>query len=79
MDERRKYPRMRMLKSGKLLLGKHNVPCAIRNISEGGVCLELQGTFGIPNTFDLVIGDNAPRACKVMWLNEARMGAQFLH
>ena len=77
MDERRKYPRMRMLKSGKLLLGKHSVPCAIRNISEGGVCLEVQSTFGIPNTFDLIIGDGAPRTCKVMWLNEARMGAEF--
>lgn len=77
MDERRRYPRMRMLKSGKVLLGKHAVACTIRNISEGGVCLEMSSTFGVPSTFDLVIGEQPPRTCKAMWLNNGRIGAQF--
>ena len=77
MDDRRRYPRMRMLKSGKVLLGRHGIPCAVRNISEGGVCLEVSSTFGIPKIFDLVIGEKPPRSCKVMWLNDARIGAQF--
>ena len=77
MDDRRRYPRMRMLKSGKVLLGAHVVTCVIRNISEGGVCLEMSSTFGIPKVFDLMIGEKPPRTCKVMWLNDARIGAQF--
>jgi hypothetical protein len=68
---------MRMLKSGKVLLGSHPVACVIRNISEGGVCLEMSSTFGVPGVFDLVIGEKPPRTCKVMWLNGARIGAQF--
>ena len=77
MDDRRRYPRMRMLKSGKVLLGKHSLPCAIRNISAGGVCLEVSSTYGIPKVFALVIGEKPPRPCKVMWLNDARIGAKF--
>ena len=77
MDDRRRYPRMRMLKSGKVLLGKHGIPCAVRNISEGGACLEMSLTFGIPKLFDLVIGEKPPRTCKVMWLNDARVGVEF--
>ena len=48
-----------------------------RNISQGGVCLEIQSTYGIPPTFDLIIGDGAPRHGKVMWLTEAKLGARF--
>ena len=68
---------MRTLKSGRILLGKHAIPCAVRNVSEGGVCLELPSTFGIPKLFDLVVGEKPPRPCKVMWLTEARVGVQF--
>jgi len=33
-----------MLKSGKILLGKHAVPCTVRNLSETGAwLLELLG------------------------------------
>jgi len=68
---------MRMLKSGKVLLGKHALACVVRNISESGVCLEMSTTFGVPKIFDLVIGEKPPRTCKVMWLNDARIGAEF--
>ena len=54
-----------------------HVPCAVRNISQGGVCLEIQSTYGIPPTFDLIVGDGAPRHGKVMWLTEAKLGARF--
>jgi hypothetical protein len=68
---------MRMLKSGKVLLGTHVVVCVVRNISEGGVCLEMSSTFGVPKVFDLVIGGKPPRTCKMMWINDARIGAEF--
>jgi hypothetical protein len=79
MDDRRKYPRMRTLKSGKILLGKRGIPipCIIRNLSECGSCLEFQSTYGLPATFDFVMPDHAPRHCKVAWLDAAKMGVQF--
>jgi hypothetical protein len=48
VDKRQPPPRRRMLKSGKILLGKHPVPCTVRNLSETGACLQVQTTAGIP-------------------------------
>jgi len=49
-----------MLKSGKILLGKHAVPCAVRNLSETGAGLQVQTTTGIPSEFYLVMSDGLP-------------------
>jgi hypothetical protein len=57
MDDRRRAPRTRMLKSGKILLEAYRVPCAVRNLSETGVCLEVQTTFGIPSKFEFAMAD----------------------
>lgn len=59
-DQRRAAPRIRMLKSGKILLGKHAVPCTVRNLSETGACLQVQTTTGIPSEFYLVMSDGLP-------------------
>jgi hypothetical protein len=77
MDNRRKYPRTRLLKSGKLFLGKRAVPCTVRNISEGGVCIQVQTTYGLPKVFEFAMDDCPPRTCKVVWQNETRIGGQF--
>ena len=77
MDEHRKAKRMRMLKSGKILLGSHAVPCTVRNLSDTGACLEVQTTVGIPSMFEFVMPSQPPRTCKVVWLGETRMGVHF--
>ena len=77
MDERRDTQRVRMLKSGKILLGKANVPCTVRNISDGGALLQVQATFGLPSEFDFVLDDKPPRACKVVWLDATTLRVQF--
>jgi PilZ domain len=77
MDEHRKAKRMRMLKSGKILLGSHAVPCTVRNLSDAGACLEVQTTVGIPSMFEFVMPSQPPRTCKVVWLGETRMGVHF--
>jgi hypothetical protein len=68
-----------MLKSGKILLGKHAVPCAVRNLSEIGACLQVQTTEGLPSEFAFAIGDLPPWTCKVIWRDETRMGVEFEH
>jgi hypothetical protein len=77
MDDRRDGSRLRLLKSGKILLGKACVPCTVRNLSDGGARLQVQSTFGLPSAFDLALDGNAPRACKVIWLDATTLRVQF--
>jgi hypothetical protein len=77
MDERRKIPRRRILKSGKILLGRRQVQCTVRNLSEIGACLVVQTTYGIPATFEFVMPDQLPKTCKVMWRDDTRLGVHF--
>jgi hypothetical protein len=76
--ERRQQPRRRMLKSGKILLGKHSIPCAVRNISEIGACLKVQTTEGIPKVFDFVFASEPARTCKTIWRDDTQIGVLFI-
>jgi hypothetical protein len=79
MDRRQPPARRRMLKSGKILLGKRPVPCTVRNISEIGACLEVQTTAGIPAIFDFLrAGEPAARTCKTIWRDNTRIGVMFI-
>jgi hypothetical protein len=77
MEERREASRLRLLKSGKILLGKARVPCTVRNLSAGGARLQVQSTFGLPSAFDLAVDDHPPRSCKVIWLDDTTLRVQF--
>jgi hypothetical protein len=77
MDDRRDSTRLRLLKSGKILLGKASVPCTVRSLSDGGARLQVQSTFGLPSTFDLALDDHPPRTCKVVWLDATTLRVQF--
>jgi hypothetical protein len=77
MENRRETTRLRMLKSGKILLGKATVPCTVRNLSDGGACLQVQSTYGLPSAFDFAVDDKPPRACKVVWLDATTVRVQF--
>ena len=77
MDNSRQAPRLRMLQSGKIMLGTWGVPCTIRNLSETGACLEVQTSYGIPATFEFVMPDERRKTCKVIWLDGSKLGVQF--
>jgi len=79
MEERRMSPRMRMLKSGSILLGTRSVACTVRNLSAGGACLEFDSIVGIPAKFEFVLPERCRRACRVVWANGSRVGVQFQH
>jgi hypothetical protein len=78
MDRRQPPPRRRLLKSGKILLGKHSVPCTIRNISETGACLQVQATAGIPGVFEYVQRCHPARTCKTIWRDDTQIGIMFI-
>lgn len=77
MNDRRETARARMLKSGKILLGKTSVPCTVRNISRGGACLQVQSTYGLPSAFEFILDDKAARPCKVVWLDATTVRVEF--
>ena len=79
MSERRQTPRVRMLKSGRIVVSDKapKIECAIRNLSDGGCLLQVSTTFGVPHEFDLVMPDGARRHCNVIWRTETRMGVAF--
>jgi len=78
MQERRRSPRMRVLKSGRIIVAAKAPPiaCTVRNISEGGACLQMDNHYGIPDAFDIVI-DGVHHPCRVAWRSSLKIGVAF--
>jgi hypothetical protein len=80
MLEQRKHPRRRTLKAGRIVLnrGFSVLTCTVRNLSDGGACLEVATSVGIPDDFDLNFeADHSNRSCHVAWRSEHRIGVAF--
>jgi diguanylate cyclase (GGDEF)-like protein len=80
MTERRSDSRGRTLKGGKILFhqGRSAINCAIRNFSDGGACLEVASTVGIPASFELLLdGEIITRQCTQRWTAGNRIGVSF--
>lgn len=78
VTQRRKSPRKRTLK-GAHIVGPTGGPvkCIVRNISEGGACLEVQGPIA-HDDFDLIFNsDQSRHACSVVWRQPPRIGVKF--
>jgi PilZ domain len=78
--ERKRYPRLRTLKRGKIVFERRScvIDCTVRNVSAAGACLELPSTLGVPDRFDLQIAtEKYPRSCRVAWKDETRVGVTF--
>jgi hypothetical protein len=79
MEQKRKAPRMRVLKAGAIEFGGGAIDCTIRNISETGAALEVASPFGIPQEVKLVnLSDRSVRGCHIVWRKEKRLGVRFL-
>jgi hypothetical protein len=58
--------------------GRAQVPCTIRNLSDGGAKLEIATPVrDIPATFDLVVPGHRPRPCRVAWRALRELGVAF--
>lgn len=59
--------------------GRPPEPCIVRNYSDGGALLEIQGRLDIPAAFRLVIESKAVDAlCEVRHVNDRLVGVQFV-
>jgi len=79
MEERRKKPRHRTLKTGAITFDHGGgVDCIVRNLSDVGACLEIESPVGIPETFMLLIKpERIQRTCHIAWRSARRIGVDF--
>lgn len=79
MNEHRKIQRRRVLKPASISINRTGgIDCTVRNLSETGACLDVVSPLGIPDDFDLVIGeDHNHHLCHVIWRSEKRIGISF--
>jgi len=80
MIERRQALRHRTFKGGSLLFGvASTIYCVIRNMSESGAQLTLEGPIRTPEEFTLLIKpEMIKRPCRVVWRKADKIGVQFI-
>ena len=80
MQERRKCPRLRVLKSAKLVLAKSSVfNCVVRDLSKIGARIEITNTINLPEKLDMTFdGGRFTHACRLVWRKLTRSGVEFL-
>ncbi len=79
MMEHRKSVRHRVFKAGVIEFNRAGgISCTVRNISDGGACLEIASALGIPEQFDLhIASDRRTVACQRIWMSDRRLGVAF--
>ena len=79
MIENRKSQRHKVFKAATIEFNRAGgISCIVRNISDGGACLEVPSPFGIPPEFDLHIGGNrVGQHCHAIWRTPKRIGVAF--
>lgn len=79
-NEEREGQRRRVLKAGVIAYsGRHvTLPCAIRDMSQAGARLIVEGSVSAPDTFELLIEiDGLEAACEVVWRRGPEIGVRF--
>lgn len=79
--ERRREPRLRTLKQGRIYLNglQSTIDCTVRNLSAGGAGLRLMGPTAIPEFFRLRISENGMiRKVRKCWHLNNDLGVEFL-
>jgi len=78
--ERRKNPRTRALKGGKIAFNQHRsvIDCVVRNITSAGAQLKVPSTVGIPEQFEFRLdAEGGFRPCHVVWRRPDTLGIAF--
>jgi len=67
----------RQTAKGTIQFENTKVSCTISTLSKIGACILVETTRGIPEVFELIVPNQRPRSCKVMWRDDARLGVHF--
>jgi hypothetical protein len=65
MQRDRAYPRVETSVTAKIAVGRKapSTSCVVRNLCEGGACLQMASTVGLPPAFVLVF-ETTSRPCR---------------
>lgn len=80
-SQRRLQPRRRVLKSASVVLNNRasTIDCLVRDISDAGARIAVEGLFRPPHEFDLKIPSaRQDHACEVVWRHENQIGVRFV-
>jgi hypothetical protein len=79
MQDRRHVQRHRTFKGGSISFDRYaGIDCVVRNLSEGGACLEVDCPGSLPDEFSLIIRpENVRRSCHLVWRGDQRLGVRF--
>jgi hypothetical protein len=78
--ERRREARRSIYLRGLIKSGPEGleIPCTVHDLTSQGAGLSVASTFGLPRAFRLTLdGEHDDRYCRVMWIDEKRLGVQF--
>jgi PilZ domain len=79
-EERRGRRRRKALKGARIVFnnGFAVISCTVRNLSETGAALRVEGTLSLPDEFTLAFDDgSANRKCVVSWRRPTTIGVAF--
>ena len=80
MDDKRKTPRRRVLKEGKIIFadGMRVIDCTIRDMSDQGARLLIANSVGVPETFHLFEKSSGMiYPATVIWRQPSSIGVKF--
>jgi hypothetical protein len=77
--ERRRYPRIRIQKDAKVVIGTASVlDCVIRDLSSTGARIEILDAAGLPEALDVTFdGGRTFRPCRLRWRSPTETGVEF--
>jgi hypothetical protein len=79
MIEKRTAQRHRVFKGGKITFESRGIPCTVRNMSAGGVAIDLDAPVMLPQSLTLSIAcDDFVRNCRTVWRSDKRVGLAFV-
>ncbi|WP_183864070.1 PilZ domain-containing protein [Rhizobium sp. BK399] len=78
MDGRRDH-RKRTFIGAKILLngGACVLDCVVKDLSEGGARVSVNGAFAVPAQFDLKLSDSRSFHCRSKWRRLESLGVSF--
>jgi hypothetical protein len=79
MIERRKSPRLRVLKRAKIIIGTTMaVDCVVGNITNVGARIRVPTAVDLPEAIDILFDEGRTfRTCRVVWRNGDEIGVEF--
>jgi hypothetical protein len=78
--DRRYVQRTKVLRGAKIILPSQSpvIHCTVQNLTDGGACLKVANTYGVPQTFELTFEHGRTRrACRVVWRTSDELGVSF--